>query len=143
LVVAGLGIACVGVIVWVWAPEHTKFAPSATTADATAKVSDSSDTISTALIAAGILVFLVGANGRKIASIKVGGDELSFAEAASKAAATKAKKKALNAGLGAAEVKDAQDIATGDAFAKAIADPYAFDADSIAESAVEQAAPAH
>jgi hypothetical protein len=137
----GLGIVLIGLGIagWRWAPEHKKFAPAATGADATSNVSEPSETISTALIAAGVLAMLVGINGRKIASIKVGGDELSFAEAVSKAAAAKAKKKAASANLAAPKVDDAADIAAGTAFTKAIGDPYSVDLDSIADAAIDEA----
>jgi hypothetical protein len=135
----GVVFIALGIASWVWAPKHTKFAPAATSKDATAKVSDPSETLSTALIAAGVLLLLVGANGRKIVSIKVGGDELSFAEAVSKAAAAKAKKKAAAENLSPAQLETAEAIAAGDAFSKAISDPYEADTEAIAQAAVSQA----
>jgi len=79
----------------------------------------------------------VGVNGRKFASIKIGGDELSFAQAVSKAAGVKTKKRAADEGLSADKAGDAQALAEGNAYLQALADPGGVDPDAIAEEAVQ------
>jgi hypothetical protein len=133
LIFGGVVLMGLGTASWIWAPKHTAFAPSATMKDATAKISAPSETISTALIAAGVLLVLVGVNGRKLASIKIGGDELSFAH---KAAGVKTKKKAADEGLSAEKASDAQALAEGNAYLQALSEPADVDPDAIAEEAV-------
>jgi hypothetical protein len=135
----GAGLIYVGLAWWAAPKENTAFAPAATSKTETADVSEASETLSGLLIGLGVASILVGINGRKLTSIKAGDIEVAFQEAASKAAETKAKKRAQDKGLSGKQAEAAMSIAGTKAFVQALAQPTALDVDQIAEEATETA----
>jgi hypothetical protein len=137
LAVAAVALIGGGLALWWHPPMKTTFAPQATTVSkATTDVQDRSEVVSGLLIGIGGLFGLIAANGRKLASLKIGNEEATFAIAT--AAAKKADKKAAKKGLSVERRDDASAIAAGDALATLRYPSRALDLDQIAEKAVSE-----
>ena len=89
----GAGLLAVGFVLWFAPPSQERFAPQAKDGTGVSKVDAPSETITVALLGFGVVLLLVAANGRKLASLKVGGNEVDFdqlAKAAEKATVARA-----------------------------------------------------
>lgn len=75
----GLGLLVVALVLWFAPPKQSRFAPQSTGKSGIAKVDAPSETISVALLGFGVVLLIIGANGRKIATLKVGGNEVDWA----------------------------------------------------------------
>jgi hypothetical protein len=117
LVVLGLAFAGLGIWTWVCPQQKTEFAPQAVNGtDTTHEVDDRSEVLSGGLLGIGALLIVFAANGRKIASVKVGGSEAEFDVA--KTAEEKTKTKAKTANLPQDKQERAKRIARTEAVMK-------------------------
>jgi hypothetical protein len=85
--VTGAALLALALVLWFTPPSQSRFAPQAKDSTGIAKVDAPSETISVALLGLGVVLLLIAANGRKLASVKVGGNEIAwdqFAKAAEK-----------------------------------------------------------
>jgi hypothetical protein len=140
LAVAAAAVTALGVYLLVAPPTHTAFAPQATSAAQRAKVADSSPATAAVVIGIGAVLLLVAANGRKIASVKVGDDEVAFA--LSRAAAKSAGEKAVEQALAPDQIAAAVSGAAAQTYARVrTGGPAAVDIDEIARDAVSAVAP--
>lgn len=137
IAIALLGAAYDG---WWNAPETREFAPQATAANATAQVEVRSETITVLLIGLAVFCIVIAANGRKLASVKLGAGEFTAdTEKAAGEAGGKAEEKAKAAGLDAATARNAAKKAQAKVYAEAATrDVNELDLDVIADSAVEE-----
>ncbi len=139
LAVAGVVLIAIGLSWWNDPPSHTTFAPQATSAKEQAAVDEPSEVLSGLLIALGAGLLLVAANGRVLASLKLGDQfEATFGEAAADAAEAKTKKKGARRNLDERKVEEAVEIARKTAFAQATLEPLEkLDVDAIANDALD------
>jgi hypothetical protein len=139
----GLALAAVvvgAIAIWLLLspPKHTEFAPQATTAGQTSKVSTDSSTGGTVALAIAAILLLIAANGRKITSLKFGDDEVGFA--LSRTAAKSTAQRATAAGLSPEQTATAVLHALDDTALRIRADgASAIDVDAIAQDAVSAA----
>lgn len=130
---------------WYWPPETTTFAPQATTiTDATEEVADRSETAVVLLIALAVVAAILAANGRKLSSAKIGGQELTWRERQVVARVTEERttKVASEAGLDASKTQEAIDRAISDAFSRVRAGAILdLDVEAIAQAAVAEVRP--
>lgn len=143
LLVVGIGLLAAAAYSWYWPPEKTTFAPQATTVtDATVEVSDRSETAVILLIGLSVVAVVLAANGRKLASAKLGGQELTFREALQKVTEDKTKEKAAAASLDEPSTRAAVQNAVDEAISKVESGNLDnLNIDVIAEAAVAEIRP--
>jgi hypothetical protein len=124
LIVGGVILVIGAAAFWFWPVQHTKPAPNGTQCTDPAKcvvsVDDVPETLLTSLLALGVLLLVIGVNGRRITTIKGAGVEFDTAAASEVAATakTKVKDKAPGTGLTGPQVEIAQHLAAAEARAR-------------------------
>jgi hypothetical protein len=137
---AGLGalLVVIGIALWLAPPQRDVFAPAASSADQHGKVDVPSETVTGVLAGIGALLILIGANGRKLASVKIGDEELVWAQDVAASAGHAAHRKAKAEGMSDGKALAAAALARVEAFTAARADPRGVDPESIAARAVDE-----
>ena len=141
LVLLGIALLVAATLAWWKPPTKVEFAPQATsTADATTNVEDRSETTTGLLIGLGVLCVVIAANGRKLTSVKIAGQEITtdVAETVGEARG-RARERGLAEGLEPAAADVAAELAAAQVYALAShADLSGLDLDAVAKSAVER-----
>jgi len=137
LSILGIALIAVGLLGWVYPPKHDQFAPQAKDKSGLANAPATSETLSSLLVGVGAVLLIIGANGRKLASIKVGDEEVTWATETAKKAGAKAKQEAAVAGLPAAKQRAAEALARSETYVQARTDPAELDTDAIVDAAVK------
>jgi hypothetical protein len=95
-----------------------------------------SETLTALLVGVAALLLVIGANGRKLASLKVGDEEVTWATSQAAKAGAKAREQARQKGMSDAKQRAAETLARADALVTARTAPSALDLDEIAGHAV-------
>ena len=144
LVALGVALLIGASLAWWKPPTKIEFAPQAATAgsDTTANVEDRSETTTGLLLGLAVLCIVIAANGRKLTSVKIAGQEISTAVTqAADTAKDIAEARALAAGLDADAARQAATLAEAQIYAAALPgtpfDLGDLNLDAVAESAVQ------
>jgi hypothetical protein len=127
LIGLGVALAVCAAVFWIWPVQHTKAAPSGTQctdpAKCVIKVDDAPETLLTCVLALGLVLVVIGVNGRRITTFKAANVEIDMDklhEAANAATTEKAKAPGKTpTRLTPAQLKMAQQLAAWEAQAKA------------------------
>jgi hypothetical protein len=140
LAVVGMGFIVFALIWWANPPDRDQFAPQATSKDEFTSLPGASETVTVLLIAGGVVLFVLAANGRRLSSFTAGDWGLGWAEDAAEGAGEKAKTKAKARSMSNKQVESAARIARGQAYIETLqAGPLEVNLDTIADAAVEAA----
>jgi hypothetical protein len=148
LIAVGVGLAVLGLALWIWPVDHTMAAPDTakctTLEDCFVKVDDAPEILLSTLVVFGVLLLVIGINDRKIIKLTGPGDtgfETQAPETGEKAK-EKTEQKAADVGLTPQLVETAKALAGAEARAKALEHELAFrrplstvEKDAIAEEA--------
>jgi hypothetical protein len=139
--IVGAALLALALVLWFAPPAQNRFAPQAKDGTGVAKVDAPSETLSVALLGLGVVLLLVAANGRKLVSVKVGGNEIDWDQFA-KAAEKKTEARAAQLNLSRQELSTAKSLVPQLVYLS-LTKGHGLDFDDIADHAIATAQAIH